>query len=98
MVSVVFVVVSSPKSQKRLEMVPVELSAKLTINGLAPLVGAPVKPATGTSAPTPVTGLVLAPSFPAVKITALLKAAALVGANRTTTLVEANPGRLNDEP
>src|SRR5882672_839437 len=79
-------------------MVPVELSVKVTVSGLTPLVGLAVKLAAGTTAPMPVTGLVLLPALPLVTVTALLKLAALVGANRTTRLVELKPGKLNGVP
>src|SRR5207247_1371373 len=71
---------------------------KFTANGLRPLVGVAVKAATGKNAPVPITGLELAPSLPLVKMTALLKLVALVGTNRTTTLVEPNPARLKGVP
>src|SRR5712691_5155867 len=47
-VAVVLVVELSPKSQNRLVMVPVELSVKLTVSGLTPLVGLPLKLASTT--------------------------------------------------
>src|SRR5260221_6643991 len=87
-VETVLLVTPSPKSQKRLVMVPVEVSVKLTVSGQAPFVGVAVKLAAGTAAPTPVTGFVLLPSLPVVKITTLLKFAALAGLNRTMTFVE----------
>src|SRR5438132_1690214 len=38
-------------------MVPVELSVNVTVRGLEPLAGLALKPAAGTSAPPPVTGI-----------------------------------------
>src|SRR6266851_3644390 len=97
-VAVVLVVELSPKSQNRLVMVPVELSVKLTVSGLRPLVGLPLKPATGTIAPVPVRALVLLPPLSVLTTTTLLKVAALLGAKRTTRLVEPKPGRLKGVP
>src|SRR6267378_2725216 len=94
----VLVVEPSPKSQKRLVIVPVEVSVKLTVNGLRPLVGLPVKAATGTTAPVPVTVLVALPALSVVKITLLLKVPALPGAKLTTRLVEPNPGKVKCAP
>src|SRR6266478_600409 len=79
-------------------MVPVELSVKVTVSGLTPLVGLAVKVATGTLAPVPVTALVLFPALEVIKITRLLKLMALFGAKSTTRLVEPNPGRLKGVP
>src|SRR6266850_1227188 len=98
LVMVVLVVAPSPKSQRRLVIVPVELSAKVTVKGLRPLVGLPTNDATGTLAPEPKTVLVLFPPLPEVKTTTLLKLAALVGAKRITTLVAPNPGRMKGVP
>ena len=92
------VVVPSPKSQKRLVIVPVELSVKITVRGLRPEVGVPVKLAIGMIAPVPVTVLVLLPSFPVANVMTLLKLAALTGAKRTTRFVELKPGRMNGLP
>src|SRR6266404_5365850 len=64
-------------------MVPVELSVKVTV---------------GTAAPMPVTGLVLLPPLLLVKVTKLLKLAALPGVKRMTRLVEPEPGRLKGVP
>src|SRR5437016_5423134 len=75
-------------------MVPLELSVKLTVSGLSPLVGLPLKLAAGATAPVPVSALVLLPALLLLKTTTLLKLAALVGAKRTTTFVEAKPARL----
>ena len=47
MVPVVLVVELSPKSQKRLVMLPVEVSLNATDSGAVPLVGAALKLATG---------------------------------------------------
>src|SRR5438552_1054620 len=88
----------SPKSHKTLVIVPVELFVKLTVSGITPLVGPAVKRANGTIAPTPANGLVLLPSLLVVKTITLLKLAALVGAKRTSTLVEPKPIRLNGVP
>ena len=79
-------------------MVPLELSVKVTVSGLTPLVGLAVKVAAGTVAPVPVTALELLPALEVLKITWLLKLMALVGAKRTTRLVEPNPGRLKGVP
>ena len=98
LVAVVLVVVPSPKSQKRLVIVPVELSVKATAKGLGPLVGAPTNVACGTLAPVPRTVFVAFPPLPELKTTTLLKLAALVGAKRITTLVEPNPARANGVP
>src|ERR1043166_9895019 len=57
----VSIVAPSPKSQKRLVIVPVEVSVNVTVNGHAPFVGVAVKLATGTMAAAPVTGLVELP-------------------------------------
>ena len=46
MLALVLVVLPSPKSQKTLLMVPVELLTKFTVSGQKPLVGLPLKPAT----------------------------------------------------
>src|SRR2546422_559371 len=95
--ALVFVVEPSPKSQKRFVIVPVELSVKVTVSGLRPAVGLAVKLAAGTSAPVPITELVLLPP-PLVITIALLKLPALAGVNRTTKFVEPNPDRLNGVP
>src|SRR6266566_4969219 len=88
----------SPKSQNRLVMVPVELSVKLTVSGLRPLVGLPLKLATGTAAPVPVRALVLLPPLLVLITTTLLKLAALPGAKLTSRLVEPKPERLKGVP
>src|SRR5216683_1445562 len=80
----VLMVAPSPKSQNRLVIVPVELSVKVTLSGLRPVVGLPVKFAVGPSAPAPVTVLLLLPPL-LVKTTWLLKLAALVGLKLTAT-------------
>ena len=87
--------VPSPKSQNRLVIVPVELSVKLTVSGLRPVVGVPAKAATGTNAPMPVTALVLLPALLLENTTALLKNPALLGVNCTVIFVDPKPGRLN---
>src|SRR5258708_34418291 len=76
-------------------MVPVELSVKLTVSGLRPLVGLPLKLATGATAPVPVRALVLLPSLSVVNTTTLLKVAALGGGKSTTTLVETKAAKAN---
>src|SRR5260370_11039658 len=96
-VAVVLVVELSPKSQNRLVMVPLELSVKLTVSGLRPLVGLPLKPAAGATAPVPVRALVLPPLL-LLATTTLLKLAALPRAKRTSRLVEPNPVRLKGVP
>src|SRR6266567_8583654 len=78
-------------------MVPLELSVKLTVSGLSPLVGLPLKLAAGATAPVPVSALVLPPLL-LLTTTTLLKLAALPGAKRTTRLVEPKPGRLKGVP
>src|SRR3989442_3633959 len=97
-VAVVLVVELSPKSQKRLVMVPLELSVKLTVSGLSPLVGLLVKLAAGATAPVPVSALVLLPALLLLTTTTLLKVAALPGAKLTTRLVEPKPLRLKGVP
>src|SRR5713101_3833320 len=77
-VAVVLVVELSPKSQNRLVMVPLELSVKLTVSGLGPLVGLPLKLAAGATAPVPVSALVLLPALLLLTTTTLLKVAALI--------------------
>src|SRR6266404_4334869 len=98
LVAVVLVVVPSPNSQRRLAIVPVELSVNETSRGCKPDVGPPVKLATGMNAPVPTTALVLEPPSAVVKTTALLKLTASVGLNITRTLVEPKPGKLNGVP
>src|SRR5262245_57169168 len=88
----------SPKSQKLLVIVPVELSTKETVNGQASLVGLSVKPATGAAVSVPFTVLVLLPPLSVVKVTVLVKFPALAGVKRTTRLVAPNSGRLNGVP
>src|SRR6266702_4217192 len=97
-VAVVLVVELSPKSQNRLVMVPLELSVKLTVSGLSPLVGLPLKLAAGATAPVPVSALVLLPALLLLTTTTLLKVAALPGAKLTTRLVEPKPARLKGVP
>jgi hypothetical protein len=70
----------------------------VTIVGLRPLVGAPLKFAAGTSAPVPSNELVLLPASLVVTTMTLLKLPALEGAKRTTRLVEPSPGRLKGVP
>src|SRR6516225_2698506 len=94
----VLVTTPSPKFQKLLVMVPVEVSVKDTLKGHVPLVGLPVKFATGTAAPVPVTRLVLLPPLPVVIATVLVKLPALVGVKRTTRLVAPKAGKLNGVP
>src|SRR6266700_3887937 len=89
---------SGPLTVRLTVLVPVELSVKLTVSGLSPLVGLPLKLAAGATAPVPVSALVLLPSLAVLKTTTLLKLAALVGAKRTTTFVEAKPARLKGVP
>src|ERR1051326_8872569 len=95
-VALELVVAPSPKSHKRLVMVPAEVSAKLTINGQKPLVGVAWKFACGIDAPVPVTLLVKLPSLALRMTTLLLKTPSVPGANWITTLVELCPGRLNE--
>src|SRR5229473_4063185 len=97
-VAVVLVVELSPKSQNRVVIVPVELSVKLTVSGLSPLVGLPLKLAPGATAPAPVSALVLLPALLVLATTTLLKVAALPGAKLTTRLVEPKPARLKGVP
>src|SRR6266567_60331 len=98
LVAVVLVVELSPKSQNRLVMVPLELSVKLTVSGLRPLVGLPLKLAAGATAPVPVSALVLLPALPLLTTTTLLKVVALPGAKRTTRLVEPKAARPKGVP
>src|SRR5207244_11873128 len=88
----------SPKSQKRLVIVPVDRLVKVTVSGMRPLVGPPVKAAAGTIAPVPITALVLLPAVAVVNTTALLKLEVSVGLKRTRTLVEPNPAKLKELP
>src|SRR6266567_7865317 len=97
-VALVLVVELSPKSQNRLVTVPLELSAKLTVNGLSPLVGLPLKLAAGATAPVPVSALVLPPPLLVLITTTLLKLPVLPGAKVTTRLVEPKPARLKGVP
>src|SRR5215471_7709133 len=78
-------------------MLPVELSVKVTVSGLRPLVGLAVKLAVGTKAPAPVRALVLLPPL-LVKTTTLLELAELVGLKLITRLVEPKPGRVKGVP
>src|SRR5216683_2195260 len=78
-------------------MVPVEESVKVTVNGLRPIVGLAEKLAVGTNAPVPMTRFEALPMLE-VNNTALVKAAAFVGANWTTRLVEPKPGSVKGEP
>src|SRR2546427_12713758 len=94
----VLVLAPSPKSQKPLVIVPVDLLVKETVNGHAPIVGLPVKFAVGGNAPAPVSLLTLCPPLPVVKTTRLVKPAALVGAKRTTRLVAPKPGKPKGVP
>src|ERR1041385_714551 len=96
--TLVLVVEPSPKSQARFVIVPLELPVKVTANGFNPLAGDAPNAATSTTAPVPVTMLVLLPALLVVKLTALLKFTALSGANWTTTLVMPKPSRLNGVP
>src|SRR5882724_7980558 len=79
-------------------MVPLELSVKLTVSGLRPLLGLPLKLAAGATAPVPVSALVLLPPLLVLITTTLLKLAALPGAKLTTRLVEPKPARLKGVP
>src|SRR5439155_619442 len=79
-------------------MVPLELSLKLTVSGLRPLVGLPLKPAAGASAPVPASELVLLPSLAVLKTTTLLKLPALVGLKATCTCPVWPGGRLKGLP
>ena len=60
----------------------------------AEIFGLAVKPATGISAPIPVTALVSPPPLAVLITRASLKLEALLGANRITKLVEPKPGRV----
>ncbi len=93
MVEAVFVVVPSPKFQKRFVIVPIEVSVKVTSNGTNPLVGVPVKPATGMMAPVPRTGTFVPPPL-LVRTMSLLNEPAVMGLNRTARLVEPKPATL----
>ena len=74
-------------------MVPVELSVKVTIKGHGPLVGLPVKAASGTCAPVPVAALVWLGPLLVRNERRLLKLPVLVGLKLTRTLVELWAGR-----
>src|SRR5258708_2828367 len=78
-------------------MVPVEVSVNPTVRGTRPLVGLPLKPAAGVSAPIPLNALVLLPPLLLNKMT-LLEAAALVGEKEISRLVEPNPGKAKGVP
>src|SRR5258708_2291150 len=78
-------------------METVEVSLKATLKGLSPAVGLALKAASGTRAPVPLKALVLLPAAE-LTITTLLKLVALVGAKRTSRLVQPRPGRLNGLP
>src|SRR3989449_7647305 len=79
-------------------MVPLELSLKLTVSGLRPLVGLPLKLAAGATAPVRVSALVLLPALLLRTTTTLLKVVALPGAKLTTRLVEQKPARPKGVP
>ena len=89
----VLLVDPSPNVQDLLVIVPVEVSVKFTVRGFRPLVGLPVKAATGTCAPIPVTELVWFGPLLARKVTTLLKEPTLIGVNLIVTLLEPNAGR-----
>src|SRR5438132_995884 len=95
--AVMFVVAPSPKTQDRLVMVPVEASVNVTSRGAVPLVGEPVKLATGTIAPVPVIGLVEVPAV-LMKMALSLNTPSAVGVKRMTTLVEAKAAMVNGLP
>src|SRR5215472_15358417 len=78
-------------------IVPVELSVKVTVSGLSPMVGLPTKLADGTNAPEPSNALVWLPPL-LVKTTTLLELTALVGLKLTTRLVEPKPGSVKGVP
>ena len=78
----------SPKLQERLLIVPVEMSLKVTVNGVVPLVGVAVNSATGAMALLPVTRLVELPPLAVVKMTLFVNPPAVTGAKLTVTLVE----------
>src|SRR5260370_26407839 len=79
-------------------MVRVQLRVRLAVRGLSPLRGRPLKLATRAPAPVPASALVRLPPLPVLTTTTLLKLAALVGAKRTTRLVEPKPARLKGVP
>src|SRR6266700_5054202 len=79
-------------------MVPLELSVKLTVSGLRPLVGLALKLAPGATAPVPVSALVLLPSLAVLTTTTWLKVPALPGEKLRTRLVELKPLRLKGVP
>src|ERR1051325_5955979 len=90
----VLLVEPSPKSQKRLVMVPVEVSVNVTDNCHAPLVGLAVKADAGTCAPIPVAELVRFGPLLVRKVTRLLNVPVLVGLNFINTLVEPWGGKV----
>src|ERR1017187_4175403 len=93
----VFVVPPSPNVQDRFVIVPVDVSVNVTRNGTRPLVGVPLKLATGTVAPAPITGFVVLPIFVA-KTTLSVKPPALTGTKRTTTFVDLRLATVNGVP
>src|ERR1035437_10097939 len=93
----VFVVPPSPNVQDRFVIVPVDVSVNVTRNGTRPLVGVPLKLATGTVAPAPITGFVELPMFVA-KTTLSVKLPVLTGVKLTTTFVELRVATVNGLP
>src|SRR5690348_15537098 len=87
----------SPKFHERFVIVPVELSVKVTANGFRPLVGAPLKLATGTTAPEPVTELLRLPAL-LVNTTTLLKLPVPAGLKATETMSVWPAVKLNELP
>src|SRR5258707_350020 len=87
----------SAKYQVRLVTLPVERSVKVTVRGLAPLMGLTFHAAWGSSAPVPTTVLVELPPLAVTNTTELVKVAPLVGLKDSSKLVVPNPGRLNPD-
>ena len=78
-------------------IVPVELSVNATVKGTEPIVGLPVKSATVTAAPVPISALVLLPP-PLVIVTRLLKVPEVMGVNRIVRFDAPNPGSVKEVP
>src|SRR2546422_9208261 len=87
----------SPKSQKRLVIVPAEVSVKVTVSGAAPLVGVPLKLATAGIAPLPETEFAESPPLLLTSTVALDEPSA-IGVKLTTRFVEPNAATLNGLP
>ena len=96
-VALVFVVVPSPNCQKRLVMLPVDVSVKLTVSGANPFIGDALNCATGATAPVPLSAFVALP-VSLLTSKAALKLLSFTGAKRTSRLVELKLARLKGMP